>query len=114
MGCFGGAAAPLGDTRSRHAPAAPPPSQAKLGANGGLVASVGVGKALKAGWIALEGGLLKPKATSITDDTAEQLKAIASAVGEPALDANVLKDLKKRKLAQQVYVPALPFARSFE
>ena len=48
----------------------------------------------------LEGGLLKPKATSIVDETSDQLKILASG-GSP--DANVLKELKKRRLVQQVY-----------
>ena len=87
--------------------------QAKVGP----LAGVGVGKALKAGWISLEAGVYKPKATSIVDETSEQLKAVqanpeAPAVNGVAIKDAVLKDLKKRKLVNQMCGPVLAQARA--
>jgi len=87
--------------------------QAKVGP----LAGVGVGKALKAGWILLEAGVYKPKASNIVDETSVQLKAVqtnpeAPTVNGVAIKDAVLKDLKKRKLVNQMYGPAPGRARA--
>jgi phenylalanyl-tRNA synthetase alpha chain len=62
-------------------------------------ASIGLGKALKAGWLALEGGVVTRKVAEIRDVTQEQLLMIKSSPADPHLDESILKELKKRKLA---------------
>ena len=89
-------------------PGAGAPRQAKLGPSAGI----GVGKAIKAGWVVLEAGTLKPKATTIVDEASEQLKAIAANGAAPPVDANTLKDLKKRRLAQHMSVVGSPRAQT--
>jgi len=73
-------------------------------------ASIGLGKALKAGWLSLEGGLVARKVDSIKDTTQEQLLMIRSDPATPHLDDSILKELKKRKLANNQYVihPSIP------
>ena len=65
-------------------------------------AAIGLGKALKAGWLALDAGTVTRKVAHITDSTQEQLLMIKSSPADPHLDEAVLKELKKRKLALNV------------
>ncbi|KAK0509301.1 hypothetical protein JMJ35_008672 [Cladonia borealis] len=72
-------------------------------------ASIGQGKALKAGWIIKDKDLLKAKADSITDTSREQLLVIQSTRTYP--DAKVLNDLKKRKLVKMQKVISYKFSK---
>ena len=65
-------------------------------------AAIGLGKALKAGWLALDAGMVTQKVTKITDSTQEQLLMIKSSPADTHLDDAILKELKKRKLALNV------------
>lgn len=75
----------------------------------GQPAKIGVGKALKAGWVELKDGALSRKLATIVDETREQLTAVQKDATNPVgVDGNTLKELRKRKLVNpatiKVYV----------
>jgi len=71
-------------------------SIADLNAKVGPSAKIGQGKAFKIKWIAKKGNCVVRNVASIQDKTQEDLKIIKETSNHP--DANILKDLKKRKL----------------
>jgi len=71
-------------------------SIADLTAKVGPSAKIGQGKAFKNKWISKKGNCLVRAVDSIQDKTQEDLKIIKETNNHP--DANILKDLKKRKL----------------
>jgi len=71
-------------------------SIADLNAKVGPSAKIGQGKAFKNKWISKKGNCLVRNVASIQDKTQEDLKIIKETKNHP--DANILKDLKKRKL----------------
>jgi len=79
-------------------------SQNEIMSSLGESAKIGVGKALKAGWIILNAGNLNKKADSIVDQTQEELIKIHNDPTGSSLDKNVLNELKKRKLVNFVTI----------
>jgi phenylalanyl-tRNA synthetase alpha chain len=71
-------------------------SIAELNAKVGPSAKIGQGKAFKNKWISKKGNCLVRNVASIKDKTQDDLKTIKETNNHP--DANILKDLKKRKL----------------
>lgn len=75
----------------------------------GDFAKIGVSKALAARWIKLDKSQGEPMVMravdSIVDSTRDALAAIEKSGGKPeSVDANTLKELKKRKLVETMYI----------
>ena len=85
-----------------------------MGAVGAEVGKVGMGKALKSGWIVIDKSsgepVVKRKAGSITDAVGDHLKAISAGRGGD-VGAKDKAEYKKRKLLQEVTVKAYAVKR---
>ena len=70
------------------------------------VAKIGVGSCMKNKWLSKAGDLLVPTVTDVVDATALLLQKVSLSVSGQAMDLTSaeeeLKNLKKRKLVQQV------------
>ena len=73
---------------------------AQLNALCGDVAKIGLGAAMKSKWLKKDGDSILRVAASVVDDTAAQLAAVAA--GTSTLTEDDLKNLKRRKLVNQI------------
>jgi phenylalanyl-tRNA synthetase alpha chain len=73
---------------------------AQLNALCGDVAKIGLGAAMKSKWLKKDGDSILRAAASVVDETAAQLASVAA--GTSTLSEDDLKNLKRRKLVNQV------------